>query len=121
MGASMHPQLEILLQIQDLRAQRQELAETSSIRDFEEKEFGIDIGVAVGQLDEKIEDLRQELTQPVRGRLDRMIKAGRPVVPLINGVCYGCFVAIPTSTAGIGNTTELRYCDNCGRFLYVVG
>jgi predicted nucleic acid-binding Zn-ribbon protein len=117
----MHPQLEILLQIQDLRAQRQELSDVSSERDFEEQEFGIDIDRAVGQLDGKIDDLRGELAPAIRNRLDRMIRNGRPVVPLINGVCYGCFVAIPTSTASFGNTEELRYCENCGRFLYVVG
>jgi predicted nucleic acid-binding Zn-ribbon protein len=116
----MHPQLEILLQIQDLRAQRQELADVSSARDFEEQEFGIDVDRAVGMLDQKVDMLRGELVPQIRARLDHMIRAGRPVVPLINGMCYGCFVANPTSTSGIGNTEELRYCDNCGRFLYVV-
>jgi predicted nucleic acid-binding Zn-ribbon protein len=120
MRQTLHPQMEILLQIQDLRAQREELEEAGSARDFEEQEFGIDVDVALGQLDEKIGDLRGELNPQIRGRLDRMVRAGRPVVPLINGVCYGCFVAIPTSTAALGNTGELRYCDNCGRFLYVV-
>jgi predicted nucleic acid-binding Zn-ribbon protein len=117
----MHPQLEILLQLQDLRAQRQELADGSSERDFEEQEFGIDIDRALAQLDGKIDDLRGELAVPIRSRFDRMIRAGRPVVPIINGVCYGCFVANPTSLTALGNTEELRTCEHCGRFIYAVG
>jgi predicted nucleic acid-binding Zn-ribbon protein len=118
----MHPQLELLLQIQDLRAQRQELAEGDLARDFEVREFGIDVDAALGQLDAKIDEIHAELEPRIRTRLDRMTNAGRPVVPLINGVCYGCFTSIPTADASLMHgKADIRHCDNCGRFLYTAG
>jgi predicted nucleic acid-binding Zn-ribbon protein len=116
---AMHPQLEVLLQLQDLQAQRHELTEGSASRAFEEQEFGIEVDQALRQLDDKIDELRAELTAPIRARLQRVDGHGRAVVPLINGVCYGCFTSISTSSAAmfIGQT-DVRMCENCGRFLY---
>jgi predicted nucleic acid-binding Zn-ribbon protein len=119
----MHPQLEILLQIQDLKTQRRELAETEGERQVEAEEFRVDIDSALAQLDQKIDELEGELTPPVRGRYQRISAGrGRAVVPVIGGMCYGCFVAIPTALASdIARNDQLRHCDHCGRFLYVIG
>lgn len=119
----MHPQLEILLQIQDLKAQRQELAEFEAERRVEEEEFQVDIEGALERLDEKIAELENELEPAVRSRYERIAKGrGRAVVPVINGTCYGCFVSIPTAmTAEMIHNDEIRSCDNCGRFLYQAG
>ena len=118
----MHPQLEILLQIQDLKAHRRELAESEGGRAMEEAEFNIDIEDALAQLELRITELRQELPPQVNSRLDRFTShGGRPVVPVINGICYGCFTAVSTgSVADLGRNDEVNYCENCGRFLYVV-
>jgi predicted nucleic acid-binding Zn-ribbon protein len=118
----MHPQLEILLQIQDLKAQRRELTESGAGRAVEEAEFHIDIDDAVTQLGLRIDELKQQLPPRVSSRLDRFANTGgRPVVPVINGICYGCFTAVSTgSQADIGRNDEVNYCENCGRFLYVV-
>ena len=116
----MHPQLEILLQIQDLRSQRDRLtsAETSE-RDLQRDQFNIDIDKAVGTLDEKIRVMESELEKPVRTRYDRIARGlDRVVAPVINGTCYACFVSIPTS--GGSSNTALRNCENCGRFIYSV-
>ena len=118
----MHPHLEVLLQIQDLKAQRRELSDDGG-RAVEEQEFHIDIAEAITQLDARIEELQQELPPQMRSRLVRFAKSGgRAVVPLINGICYGCFTAVPTaSVADLGRNDEVNYCENCGRFLYVAG
>lgn len=118
----MHPQLELLLQIQDLKSQRRELLESETGREVEEREFHIDVDEAVRQLDERIEELKGELPPPVRGRLDRFAKAGgRAVVPIINGICYGCFTAVPTASMSVlGQNDFVSYCEHCGRFLYTV-
>jgi predicted nucleic acid-binding Zn-ribbon protein len=118
----MHPQLETLLQIQDLKAQRRELAESETGRAMEEQEFNIDIDEAITQLVARIEELKADLPTPVRGRLERFASTGgRAVVPVINGICYGCFTAIPTaSLSGLGRNDNVNHCENCGRFLYVV-
>lgn len=122
MNGGMHPQLELLLQIQDLRSQRSELAEGEVARAFEEQEFGIDVDEAIGRLDAKIDEIRAELEPPIRRRLDRMTRGSdRTVVPLINGVCYGCFTALPTAESASVGRQAVNSCGNCGRFLYVAG
>jgi predicted nucleic acid-binding Zn-ribbon protein len=116
----MHPQLELLLQIQDLKSHRRELAESEPGREVEEREFHIDVDDAIRQLDERIEELKTELPPPVRGRLERFARTGgRAVVPIINGTCYGCFTAVPTASMSLlGQNDFISYCDHCGRFLY---
>ncbi|HEX6132941.1 MAG TPA: C4-type zinc ribbon domain-containing protein [Longimicrobiales bacterium] len=118
----MHPRLEILLQIQDLKSQRRELNDSEGGRTVEVDEFHIDVESAVRQLEERIEELKQELPPQVRSRLERFARSGgRAVVPVINGICYGCFTAVPTaSLADLGRNDDVNHCENCGRFLYVV-
>lgn len=118
----MHPQLELLLQIQDLKSQRREMADYEDGRQVEEQEFNIDINEALSQLDERITELKQELPDKVRSRLERFARtSGRAVVPVINDTCYGCFTAVPTaSMSGFSRNDEVNYCESCGRFLYVV-
>jgi predicted nucleic acid-binding Zn-ribbon protein len=116
----MHVQLEILLQLQDLKAQRRELLEGEAFRQVEEEEFRVDVDAAVTQLSEKIREVEEQLAPPVRKRYDRILASrGLPTVPVIGGTCYGCFVSIATATVSEGNRNEeLHSCDNCGRFVY---
>lgn len=118
----MHPQLSLLLEIQDLRSQRKELA-SSEMEEVQETHFNIDVGDAVATIDEKVETLEEELEALVRSRYGRVKDSlERVVAPVINGVCYGCFVSIPTATAGEGDPNDrVRTCENCGRFIYFVG
>ncbi len=118
----MHPQLENLLEIQDLKSQRKELGETPSERQVEEEIFNISIDDALVQLDQKIAEMEAALSPPVRSRYQRLSERHwRVVVPVIRGTCYGCFVSIPTAVASHAERNEeIRYCDNCGRFLYMV-
>ncbi|HWV58793.1 MAG TPA: C4-type zinc ribbon domain-containing protein [Longimicrobiales bacterium] len=117
----MHPQLEILLQIQDLKSQRRDLLEVDDERQVEVQEFHVNIDDAIRDLDQRISEMLDQLETPIRSRYER-ISAGRSraVVPVINGLCYGCFVAIPTAVSGdVRRNNQIRHCDNCGRFLYV--
>jgi hypothetical protein len=66
----MHPQLEALLEIQDLKTQRRELGETSS-RDVQEAVFGLSTEVALSILDEKIAEMEEALAPEVRNRYRR--------------------------------------------------
>lgn len=119
----MHPQLEILLQIQDLRSQHRELVENEAGREVEEREFNIDVDEAISQLEARIDDLQQELPAPIRNRLARFTRGAgaRAVVPVINGICYGCFSALPTaSMTDLQRNDRVNACEHCGRFLYVV-
>jgi predicted nucleic acid-binding Zn-ribbon protein len=118
----MHPQLEILLQIQDLKAQRRDLAEEEPSRLFQQQAFKLDVETALEQLDRKIAEVEGELDPRIRKRYDRLaVGMNRVVVPAINGVCYGCFVSVATSVASDPREREkLLNCDHCGRFIYFV-
>jgi predicted nucleic acid-binding Zn-ribbon protein len=118
----MNAQMEILLQIQDLKGQRKELGEGESGRQVQQEQFNLDIDAALAELDSRTEALESELDPTVRQRYDRLARAiPRPVVPAINGTCYGCFVSVATAVAADpGERDRLRTCDHCGRFLYFV-
>lgn len=118
----MDSQLELLLEIQDLKAQREGLAE-EALREVESSVFEMRVEDAVGALEEKIEELGGRLEPPVRARYGRLSRRGmRAVVPVLKGICYGCFVAVPTAVASEADrNVQLDVCQNCGRFLYHVG
>ena len=116
----MNPQLMLLLEIQDLHIQRTALLEEPGFDSVEKKHFNIDAETAVEALDQKIEELKGELDPSIRKRCEKGFPAlGRMVVPVIGGVCYGCFVSIPTSRTGEGNQ-GVEICESCGRFIYVL-
>jgi uncharacterized protein len=117
----MDAQVEILLQIQDLKAQRRELEEGGG-REVQQNAFNLEADEAIAQLDEKIEEVMNELDPAIRRRYDRIAAGGqRAMVPVIKGMCYGCFVAVPTAVSSDpAQRRKLRNCDHCGRFLYFV-
>ena len=118
----MHPQLEILLELQDLKAQKKDMeigdAEETS-REIEENVFRISAAEAVAHLDEKIAEMQAALETEVRARYEAVSsRRSRAVVPVVDGICYGCFVAMPTSM--IRTNDEIRWCEHCGSFVYFV-
>jgi predicted nucleic acid-binding Zn-ribbon protein len=116
----MNPQLMLLLEIQDLHLQKTALLEEPGFDSVQEKHFNIDPTVAAEALDEKINELKEGLEPAIRNRCDRGFPSlGRMVVPVIGGVCYGCFVSIPTSRTTEGNQGILS-CESCGRFIYLL-
>ncbi len=117
----LNPQLEILLQIQDLRMQRKDLMEAEHARKVEEEEFHIDVDEAIAQIGARIDELRESLEPRVRARYERIAAAmPRVVVPVIGGTCYGCFTMIATAAAGARSNEIIRSCENCGRFVYII-
>jgi len=118
----MHVQLETLLELQDLKSQRRELQEMTTTRQVEEELFNVSIEDALATLDAKIEEVEEELPPPVRNRYRRLSgRTERPVVPVIGGTCYGCFVSIPTAVSSDADRNrDINSCDNCGRFLYLM-
>jgi predicted nucleic acid-binding Zn-ribbon protein len=118
----MHPQLEILLEIQDLRAQKRALEE-EGVREMESEVFEVVPEEAVAKIEEKIHELEDRLEPPAASRYRRIggHEGRRVVVPVMDGVCYGCFMRVPTAWASDAERNEaLESCDNCGRFLYHV-
>ena len=121
-AAEMDPQLMSLLEIQDLRSKLRELEGESEMGMLEREHFHVDPAEAVRQLTEKIHELEDQLAGPIRRRYDRIVgKLDRVVVPVIGGVCYGCYTSIATATAGEHSPERhLRGCENCGRIIYIL-
>jgi len=117
----MHPQLMLLLELQDLRAQHRELEGDEGAAPVEAEHFNIDRDEARTTLGKKIEELEDRLSPSIRSRYNRIApNRERVVVPVINGVCYGCFVSIATATVGDQDVHQLvQSCENCGSFIYV--
>lgn len=120
--AGMDPQLTLLLELQDLRSQLREMVDGASAGELEREHFNIDLDAAREDLQKKIDELEADLSPQIRDRYHRILPhRERVVVPVINEVCYGCFVSIPTATARDHESqTELRSCENCGCFIYVL-
>ena len=118
----MHPQLMLLLEIQDLHTQEKSFRATAGGTSVEEEHFHINVDEARAALEAKIQELVERLDPGIRGRYQRILESmQRAVVPVINGVCYGCFVSIPTATAGESDASaELMVCEHCGRFIYIL-
>jgi len=117
----MHAQLELLLELQDLHTQKRSLSEEDQA-EVESEMFDIDIEAALATLDEKLIELAERLEPDVRDRYRDLVRAvQRAVVPVLSGICYGCFVAVPTAHASAAKRNEtLGVCAHCGRFLYYV-
>jgi predicted nucleic acid-binding Zn-ribbon protein len=107
----------LLLEIQDLHLQRASLLEEPGV---EAKHFNIEPEAAAGALEEKIQELMGGLDPAIQRRCARGLPTlGRMVVPVIGGICYGCFVSIPTARSGDINQA-LGTCESCGRFIYIL-
>jgi predicted nucleic acid-binding Zn-ribbon protein len=117
----MHPQLELLLELQDLHTQRRALEE-EELGEFEEELFELRPAEAVELLDAKISELAGRLEPAIQKRyLDLSATLDRAVAPVLNGICYGCFVATPTAwSSEAGRNEHIGVCAYCGRFLYYV-
>lgn len=117
----MHPQLELLLELQDLHTQRRALKD-EPLRDVEEALFELRPAEALSLLDDKIEELVGRLEPQIQRRYVELAETqGRAVAPVLNGICYGCFVATPTAWSSEASRNDtIGVCAHCGRFLYYV-
>jgi predicted nucleic acid-binding Zn-ribbon protein len=115
------PRLTILLEIQDLMEHIRELKTQPAAAALQSEQFHIDVDQAVLSLESKVADLAGGLDPQLRKRFDRIAATlDRVVVPVINGVCYGCHMSIATATAGAQGPRPVRNCENCGRFIYIL-
>ncbi|MFC1531405.1 hypothetical protein ACFL5T_04090 [Gemmatimonadota bacterium] len=117
----MHPQLELLLELQDLHTQWRALHD-EPLRGVEEAVFALQPEEALQLLGSKITELSDRLDPEIQRRyLDLVATVVRAVAPVLNGICYGCFVATPTAwSSEAGRNDSIGVCDHCGRFLYYV-
>jgi predicted nucleic acid-binding Zn-ribbon protein len=115
----MNPQLQILIALQDI------LFLIREAKDPTQKKALDKIGLKMDNLT-SLESTRVELEGQLRlsilSEYNRVRQRyGRIVAPVIKGICYGCFVKIPSAIDTSENHNQkLHRCENCGMFLYWV-
>jgi predicted nucleic acid-binding Zn-ribbon protein len=74
----------------------------------------------------KLQKARDDIAKSIDARFLRTYqrlhtKFKRPIVPVQNDVCLGCFAKLPTSYGEKGRKDQMIYtCEQCGRILYWV-
>ena len=113
---TLHPELEILLEIQDLQTLRRDVGATQNAA----AAMPTDQGEYAERLSERIAEREARLSPRTQSTYRRIAKRHeRVVAPVLNGVCYGCFVHVPTgSDQARDRNAELRNCESCGRYIY---
>ncbi len=114
----MNPQLKLLTMLHDLDLLLREL-KNKEAREAEEK-HGFKLVDHSHELTQAREELVSKLDSVLLKRYELLMnKYGRAVVPVVHGVCYGCFILLPTAEAYQKDKNErVNNCSNCGRYLY---
>ncbi|MGO9527086.1 MAG: PTS sugar transporter subunit IIA [Verrucomicrobiia bacterium] len=96
-----------LIQLQELNFAKEEQKASNSQMPLE-------------QLEKSIARIRAQLPPEVAERYDRLQKHyPLAVVPLANGSCSRCGLAVPIAVVNAAKAGEqLQYCPHCGRFLF---
>jgi uncharacterized protein with PIN domain len=115
----MNSQLQVLIALQDILLLIRDAKDPSR-----KKQYGR-IGFKMSNLkslEETLNELEEQLDPAIRSQYSRMKQRyGRVVAPVINAVCHGCFVTIPSAIRGAEDRNKKLYrCENCGMFLYWV-
>jgi len=74
----------------------------------------------LAQLEKSIAKIRAQLPEGIADRYDRLQKRyPLAVVPLANGSCSRCALAVPTALVNAAKAgEEMQTCPHCGRFLF---
>ncbi len=104
----MKPVINLLIQIQELTEARAQQETMMPNARFE-------------QLDSAIKSLMAQAPAPLRLRFQKLQKKGPlAIVPVYNGICSGCGMALPVSLVHTVKAAEaIHGCPNCTRLLYV--
>ena len=115
----MHPQVELLIQIQDLDLMIRELSNEKTAS--AEKKMGFELSGM-----EALKDAREALAKRLDGewmrRYERITaRFPRAIVPMREGVCFGCFMRQPAHKAvGDVDPNRIESCQHCGRILFAL-
>ena len=115
----MNTQLQVLIALQDILLLIRDSKDPA--RKKQEGRIGFKMS-NLKSLEETQHELEEKLDPTIRNQYGRMKQRyGRVVAPVINAVCLGCFVSIPSAIRGAEDRNKKLYrCENCGMFLYWV-
>jgi hypothetical protein len=65
--------------------------------------------------------LRANVPEGILEKFNQLVGRGKKAVAVVRGgVCSECHLQLSSGTlASLAYTTEIHYCDHCGRFLYL--
>jgi predicted nucleic acid-binding Zn-ribbon protein len=111
----MHKQLEFLITLHDLDLLLKGINQ--------EKKAGFEVKKHKEELLQARERVIGELEPNLLSRYEKLVdRYFNAVVPVIEGICYGCFVTLPSAFVVRKNKNEeVSTCPNCGRFIYWFG
>ena len=110
----MHPQLQLLVALQDMNGMIREVEEKGEeLETMGFKHAGLD------DLKRAHEELEGQIDPRLMSSFKRLVgKFGHAVVPVVSNNCTGCFAQIPASFVSKTNVGLVQKCESCGRYLY---
>lgn len=108
----MHKQLEFLITLHDLDLLLKGIDH--------EKEAGFEVTKHKEELLQARQKVMKELNANFLSRYEKLAnRFSFAVTPVIEGICYGCFVKLPSAfVVRTNKNEEVSICPNCGRFIY---
>jgi predicted nucleic acid-binding Zn-ribbon protein len=115
----MNSQLQVLIALQDILIMIREARDPSQKKAMDKLGLKMD---NLASLETTRADLEAQLSLSVLSEYNRVRQRyGRIVAPVIGGICYGCFMKIPSAIDTAEDRNDnLHRCENCGMFLYWV-
>ena len=110
-------QLRQLMFLQDLLSLKKEVEDFQVVEQYEEMGFLLD---KKEKIEEEIQGVMKELEPNLYNQFKRISsKYEKPLAPVKNGICYGCFVSAPAGSKVVTEGQEIiEFCSHCGRILY---
>jgi predicted nucleic acid-binding Zn-ribbon protein len=115
----MNPQIECLIQIQDLDLMIRELGNEKAAS--AEKKLGFNEIRGIETLRDTREQLAKKVDSGLLKQYERILtKFPRAVVPMRDNVCFGCFMRQPAkrSVTDAADPDRIEMCGHCGRILF---
>jgi len=112
----MHRELELLIKLHDLDIMIRDATEDRYAN--EERDMGF-VMRNLTSLQQAHDKLREQVAPETLHHYDRLFaKYGRAIAPVSEGVCYGCFLQLPTLFVQESKQNEgLEVCPKCRKFL----
>lgn len=109
-------QARALVALQDLDEQIRDAENPATRAKYEEMGFQLP---GLDQLRDAQEKLEEKIDVKLLTRYRRLSdRAGRAVVPVVEGTCTGCFTNVPTSFTSSVHAGQIMNCESCGRILF---
>lgn len=115
----MNNQLALLIQLSDLDTQLEEL-NIERVRD-KEAEIGFKMHARENEIKKMRDSIRKKIDDDKLVLYDKILKRYkmRAVTQVVEGVCYGCFMALPLQyVSDSEKNSRIITCPNCGRLLF---